>query len=210
MTIIRIVAEDTADKKIVWANEPLDFGEGVRSSDKMIVDKDLFRGQFQTDGDLCVYMTLAAQLHLGKERTTLSVDRKAIIERVGFKNVAESLRKDVKTARLSNWKVRELLNERQPESKKIFALSEYLSEGETLGKASVRMMKEGFLPSFILQNEDHAVLGIGYSSDEKEIVVWDSLSGKGDPRLRRIPIDRNDLNFVSAVELDGNFKVKNS
>jgi hypothetical protein len=192
--------------------EQKDNRETVRNDDFLLVDPDLFTNVFQTDADLCAYLALAAQLLLSNQENNLAKKSLADIKdrNAELHILAKNLQRMENTARLSNWQTRRVLKNTTPNVNKIIRFLDYAKPNEEVGPAVIRMIRDdGLLPAIYLQNEDHAVLVIGVSTQgRKELIAWDALSGKGNPRLRRIPVDREDLGFMSAVEVHSLFKPK--
>lgn len=190
---------------------PVDEGEVVKSSDKLIVDPKLFKGQFQPDGNLCNYLALAAQIHTCNPDQSQAEISKKVIENAGILKVAEMVRTQVGTPRLSNFQAQDEFRERAGIEPVYGATglkqAGIWKEGDNVGRAMASAIaNEGMLPSILLMSEDHVVLGIGTSDDKKEIIAWDALTGQGNPRLRRISVDKDNMGMIIAAKVNPVFK----
>lgn len=185
--------------------------EVVKTSDRLLVDPDYFKGQYQTDSDLCNYLALAAQVHMCTPNNEDAERSKLVMKNSGLKRVAEMVRKQVGEARLSTHQAESEFKDRTGITPIYGATglkqAGLMNEGENVGYGIARAISgEGMLPSVLLFKEDHMVLGIGTSGDGKEIIAWDALMGKGDPKLRRISVDRDDLGMNIAAKINPVFK----
>lgn len=181
-------------KKHFLKFEDVNQHEMIKESDHFLVDPDLFKGQFQTDSDLCGYLALAAQMQMGMMDKTEAETAKKAISSYGLKTMAENLRRQVGSNRLDTHSAEREIKDRI-DAKPIIGGSGlkdagFWRPGENIGEAIANAIDEGeMLPSIILAGLDHMVLGIGVSEDKNEIIAWDAKMGTGDPKLRRIPVD---------------------
>lgn len=183
--------------------------ENIEPTDRLLIDPSIFEGAMQTDGDLCNYLTFTAQIHMcgkGAEQAKIS---QRIIKEGGIKPLAELIRKQMGQVRLTNWEARDEFAKRVPGVTALHGLSGYKLQNENAGEAIVRMIDEDqMIPSILIQNENHAVLGIGVSGNGQEILVWDALRGTGNPRLRRIPIDNDQIGVMLAAKVNPVFQAR--
>lgn len=205
---------DGDEPKIKWGGDmsPESVISGghelLRSGDSLLVDPSLFRGQFQTDLDLCNYLVFAAQIHLCNLGSS-GISRN-IINSVGMKGVAELVRKQLGQPRLSSEVAVREFKSRNPNTETT-SLPYFADDNETAGSAIVRMLEAGFLPSVVLGGVDgHAVLPIGFSADRQQLVVWDGLNGRGDPSLRRLDVSRDDLKVGLVAKINSGFDLRNT
>lgn len=184
--------------------------EMLRDGDRLLIDTKYFEGQTQTDVHLCNYLVFTAQLCLAnyRDRATHSYYKSQLLEGLGVKKIAELIRKEVGTEELSNWQQREELASRIGQSAHyIERLTDFSPDSkESVGQALLRMLEIDMAVGVMLGNEGHAVLAIGYSSDKSEIIVWDALMGRGNPRLRRINLNDPHLEVTTAVAVHPGFK----
>ena len=177
--------------------------EVILENDSYLVDPKVFSGQKQTDGHLCNYLTTIAQVQLCRNDSYLE----DIKNFGGLKGAAEALRKEVGTPELNNFQARDVVSERIPDSVEKITLMSLWEPADDLsvGEGVVKMIEQDFLPSVILEGERHAVLPIGVSENRQELIVWDALTGKGDSRLRRVPVDTT-MSFNASAKINPVFK----
>ena len=152
-----------APHNIVFGPVPTDEGEILKPSDKLIVNPKFFKGQFQPDSNLCNYLAFAAQIHMCQPEQSQAQISEKVIEGSGILKVAEMVRTQVGTPRLSNFQAQEEFNERTGIEPVYGATglkqAGIWKEGDNVGKAMARAISEKeMLPSIILMGADHVVL----------------------------------------------------
>lgn len=198
-----ILLMNESAKRIIWGESGTDL-EIIIRDDKLVIDPCLLENQTQTDLDSCNYLVLAALVHLCNPEGVSPIPR-----RLGFKTVAKIIRGQVGTPRLSTWQMQEELQKRLPNVRLVTGMLGYAKDNEeSVGQAVVHMLEEGMLPAVMLQKENHAILPIGYSGDKLEVIAWDALSGRGNPRLRRLPTNEDDLWLIAAARFNKGYAYK--
>ncbi len=193
---------------IVWG---VPSGEVVREGDTILPDLQLFENQAQPDGNLCNYVVAAALIHLGRAGDVSA--SLCIVERVGFLNVAQILKgQNSGEDRLTSIKLIDLVVDRvQKQSGEV--VSGVLGVKETgyesgatvsMGRRLVGALEGGYISAIVIGG-DHSGLVVGHSEDKQELIVWDSLTGSGNPKLRRLPVDDQSIAFQTAVKMNPAF-----